>query len=232
MTQKGPTPAPLDSIEQRAERAMEEASRRRDEAVEQLREKHIQAVRRTLRSASWLTKWRHVVTVTLDEAVALSFGWEPMQAGLLQLPEYHDRLLVASRNAGRALPLAQAPSGAPSQQLWVEVRAFLQWARSVAWTLPPDLSRDEPQAPERSDSRHPRFTNREVDRVIDASKVLNLNGEPWTVRALWRVSRVPRPKIDAMCAQGRLPDEVTVALSKRRRRKSIGRRDRPEPDQS
>lgn len=228
MTQRHQSPLPPpDPIEAGVERAMKEARRRRDEAVAQLRETHLESVRVTLQRPNWATKWRHVVKVTVEEAVALSLGWEPMQSELMQLPEYHERMLVAERNAGGTLSLVATPPRVPPGQLCVELRCFVEWAGNLGWTLPADLLkgtlRSGNKSPEKQERTLPKVSNRDIDRVIVASEKLSAEGETWTVRALSKKSGITRPKIDAMCTGGRLPEALTAELTKRRRRKVVGR---------
>jgi hypothetical protein len=228
VTQKSQSPPPpLDPIETRAERAMKEASRRRDEAIAQLREKHLESVRARLQPPNWATKWCHVVKVTIEEAVALSLGWEPMQSELAQLPEYHERMFVAQRNAGSTLSLVATSPGVPTGRLCVELRCFVDWVRNLGWTLPADLLKATETSCDESSQKEapsrPKVSNREIDRVIAASEKLSANGESWTVRALSKESGVTRPKVDAMCVSGCLPDALASELTKRRRRKSVGR---------
>lgn len=108
--------------------------------------------------------WRHVPTVTLDEAVALSLNIDPRQlrrASTLALmagrrfdegPEFERRLALANRCLGDTLPGPVNPLGVRyyDEAAAVRLREFAAWAHSVEWRFPSELARLGPAAGEQS----------------------------------------------------------------------------------
>ncbi len=98
--------------------------------------------------------WRHVPTVTLHEAVALSLNIDPKQlrrAGTRALiagtqfdegPEFERRLALAKRCLGDTLlgPVNQSAVRYYDEAAAVRLRDFAAWARSVEWQIPQELA--------------------------------------------------------------------------------------------
>src|SRR5882762_5634217 len=97
--------------------------------------------------------WRHVPTVALHEAVALSLNIDPKQlrrastrslmAGrrFAEGPEFERRLALANRCLGDSLP---GPTNWRDMYIndagpMVRLPDFVAWAHSVEWQIPPEL---------------------------------------------------------------------------------------------
>jgi hypothetical protein len=99
--------------------------------------------------------WRHVPTVALHEAVALSLNIDPgrlRRAGAREMiagrrfdegPEFERRLTLAKRCLGETLPgpLNFAVVHYEDAEPVVCLREFAVWVRSVEWQIPPELAR-------------------------------------------------------------------------------------------
>ncbi len=89
-----------------------------------------------LKPANWEEKWRHIRSVPLVEAVALSLGFDPEQPALMKLAEYRERLDLAIRCLGE-------PHRFPDQsweRLPVDLTEFAAWVKSVSWDIPLEMA--------------------------------------------------------------------------------------------
>ncbi|MCH7981157.1 MAG: hypothetical protein IID59_06600 [Proteobacteria bacterium] len=114
---------------------------------------HAAAEVKLLKPANWEEKWRHIRSVPLAEAVALSLGYEPGQPALEHLTEYCERMELAMRCLGE-------PHRFPDQnweRLPVDLTEFAAWAKSVDWDNLPDelkeLTASSKQSSQLSDGR-------------------------------------------------------------------------------
>jgi hypothetical protein len=106
------------------------------------------------RAPDWVW-WRHVPTVALHEAVALSLNINPRQlrrasthalpAGrqFEEGPDFEQRLTLARRCLSATLP---GPENSVAVRYYdeapvVKLRDFAEWARFVEWEIPPELAR-------------------------------------------------------------------------------------------
>lgn len=97
---------------------------------------HAAAEVKLLKPANWEEKWRHIRSVPLAEAVALSLGYEPGQPALEHLTEYCERMELAMRCLGE-------PHRFPDQsweRLPVDLTEFAAWAKSVSWDIPLEMA--------------------------------------------------------------------------------------------
>ena len=108
--------------------------------------------------------WRHVPTVALHEAVALSLNIDPKQLrrastrALLagrqfdEGPEFERRLALAKRCLGDTLPgpVNQLAVRYYDEAAAVRLRDFAAWADPVEWQIPPELARLAPAGGEQS----------------------------------------------------------------------------------
>jgi hypothetical protein len=115
--------------------------------------------------------WRHVPTVALHEAVALTLNIDPKQlrrASTRNLlagrqfeegPEFEMRLALAKRCLGDTLPgpLNSVSLDFEGGTATVRLREFAKWALSVEWHIPPELTRlltDDRDHPTVASNRH------------------------------------------------------------------------------
>jgi hypothetical protein len=105
------------------------------------------------RAPNW-QKWKHVPNVKLYEAVALSLNIAPEK--LQRSPsawmsgkrfeesdEFDVRLFVAQRNLNKLRPLNTLAMRYYDEDPVVKIRNFVEWALSIGWTLPRELSGSE-----------------------------------------------------------------------------------------
>ena len=102
------------------------------------------------RAPNW-RKWRHVLSATVCEAVALSLNIDPEKLRrnprawmggkrFYEDQEFLDRLFVANRNLDSIGPLNSMGMHYDDEDPVVNLHAFAAWAASIGWDMPAELS--------------------------------------------------------------------------------------------